>query len=157
MIHEIYGKKNASDWNQNYSVHLQHGNCLDLFLQLPHPFQRRCHLFSDVLQIHRFAFRVIRSYCRRHCQAYEFDFVYLLLLPVARRCWDSNFRFRRSRCQNHPRRVPFARCSALVWPCSFHLEKYFYHLFAIFIFYSWYFGIDIAGTSLCPRLSSDEN
>lgn len=43
---------NVSDrrWNYRGRVYLQHGNCLDLFLQLPHPFQRRSHLLSDVLQ-----------------------------------------------------------------------------------------------------------
>lgn len=43
----------ASDrrWNYRSRVYLQHRNRLDLFLQLPHPFQRRGHLLSDVLQI----------------------------------------------------------------------------------------------------------
>lgn len=32
------------------AVYLQHGNRLDLFLQLPHPFQRGRHLLPDVLE-----------------------------------------------------------------------------------------------------------
>lgn len=48
-------------WNYRGRVYLQHGNCLDLFLQLPHPFQRRSHLLSDVLQTRTYTHKVITA------------------------------------------------------------------------------------------------
>lgn len=56
-------------------VYLQYGNCLDLFLQLPHPLQRRGHLLSDVLETRT---RAQIQYSFVQCEVDKLDFAVLV-------------------------------------------------------------------------------